>query len=107
MQAQLEHPIDGSFKTSKTYISAVLEMATTIQRIYVATPMFPGQLSNKHSGNAVTSNRKEPEYVLGSYTRKQRNSNRYTHAFGVGQHEETSGITGRCLRMLKIKDGGH
>ena len=31
----------------------------------------------------------------------------YTHVFGVGQHEETSGNTVQRLGTSEIKDGGH
>ena len=55
------------------------------------------------TGNDYTGN----NVYLSSYTRKQRNSNGFTHVFGVRQHGETSLNTVRRLGMFEIKDGGH
>ena len=58
--------------------------------------------------NMATVNRKciGKNAYLGLYTRWQRNSEGYTHVFGVGQHGETSGKTVRRMKMSEIKDGG-
>ena len=111
---------DGGLETSNTYISACTQDSTEIS---IAIHMFSGSscpINMMANWQCFTTKREETgsgnskmaasnfEYLfLSLYTRWQRNSNGYTHVFGVRQHEKTSENSDRRLSMLKIKDGGH